>query len=55
MGRLNNRLFGTLDVYTVTTALFVSPATFITPIVTEKSVLETDYDGDGITKKLRYF
>ena len=47
-GRLNNRLFGTLDVYTSHYSSFVSPVTFITPIVIEKSVLETDYDGDGI-------
>ncbi|MFL2982826.1 MAG: TonB-dependent receptor domain-containing protein [Candidatus Neomarinimicrobiota bacterium] len=47
-GRLNNRLFGTLDVYTSHYSSFVSPVTFITPIVIEKSVLEQDYDGDGL-------
>ena len=46
-GRLNNRLFGTLDIYTSHYSSFVSPVTFITPIVIEKSVLETDYNGDG--------
>ena len=46
-GRLSNLLFGTLDVYTSHYSSFVSPVTFITPIVIEKSVLETDYDGDG--------
>ncbi|MDP6169671.1 MAG: TonB-dependent receptor [Candidatus Marinimicrobia bacterium] len=47
-GRLSNRLFGTLDLYTSHYSSFVSPVTFITPIVVEKSVLETDYDGDGL-------
>ncbi len=47
-GRLTNRLFGTLDLYTSHYSSFVSPVTFITPIVVEKTVLETDYDGDGI-------
>ena len=51
-GRLNNRLFGTLDVYTSHYSSFVSPVTFITPIVIEKSVLETDYNGDGIINKI---
>ena len=46
-GRLNNLLFGTLDLYTSHYSSFVSPVTFITPLVIEKSVLETDYDGDG--------
>ena len=45
-GRLNQRLFGTFDLYTSNYSSFVSPVTFITPIVVEKSVLETDYDGD---------
>ena len=46
-GRLNQRMFGTIDLYTSHYSSFVSPATFITPIVIEKSVLETDYNGDG--------
>ena len=47
-GRLNSRVFGTLDLYTSHYSSFVSPVTFITPIVIEKSVLETDYDGDSL-------
>ena len=47
-GRLSNLLFGTLDIYTSHYSSFVSPVTFITPIVIQKSVLETDYDGDNI-------
>ena len=47
-GRLNQRMFGTLDIYTSHYSSFVSPVTFITPIVIEKSVLETDYDGDSL-------
>ena len=46
-GRLGNLFFGTFDIYTSHYSSFVSPVTFITPIVIEKSVLETDYDGDG--------
>ena len=46
-GRLNQRMFGTLDIYTSNYSSFVSPVTFITPIVIEKSVLETDYNDDG--------
>ncbi len=41
-------MFGTLDIYTSHYSSFVSPVTFITPIVIEKSVLETDYDGDSL-------
>ncbi len=51
-GRLNQRIFGTLDIYTSNYSSFVSPVTFITPIVVEKSVLETDYNGDGITNRI---
>ena len=47
-GRLSSRFFGTLDVYTSHYSSFVSPVTFITPIVVEKTVLEQDYDGDGL-------
>ncbi len=47
-GRLNNLLFGTLDIYASSYSSFVSPVTFITPIVIEKSILETDYNGDGV-------
>ena len=46
-GRLGNLFFGTFDIYSSHYSSFVSPVTFITPIVIEKSVLETDYNGDG--------
>ena len=52
-GRLNNRMFGTLDLYTSHYSSFVSPVTFITPIVIEKSVLETDYNGDGLMNTIQ--
>ena len=51
-GRLNQRLFGTLDIYTSNYSSFVSPVTFITPIVIEKSVLETDYNNDGSVNRI---
>ena len=51
-GRLSPRLFGTLDIYTSNYSSFVSPVTFITPIVIEKSVLETDYDNDGSINRI---
>jgi len=47
-GRINPLLYGTLDVYTSHYSSFISPVTFITPIVVEKEVLETDYNNDGI-------
>tara|TARA_Y100000590_G_scaffold87238_2_gene97812 strand:- start:5574 stop:9770 length:4197 start_codon:yes stop_codon:yes gene_type:complete len=47
-GRLNKRIFGTIDLYTSHYTSFVSPVTFITPIVIEKWVLEKDYNNDGI-------
>ena len=51
-GRLNERLFGTLDVYSSHYSSFVSPATFITPIVIDKAVVETDYNKNGITNRI---
>ena len=51
-GRINQRLFGSLDVYTSHYSSFVSPVTFITPIVLRKSVLETDYNGDGVINNI---
>jgi len=51
-GRLNSRMFGTLDLYTSHYSSFVSPVTFITPIVIEKSVLETDYNGDSLVNTI---
>lgn len=47
-GRLSSRVFGTLDLYTSHYSSFVSPVTFITPLVIKKSVLETDYNGDSL-------
>ena len=46
-GRLNDRLYGTLDIYTSHYSSFVSPVTFITPIVIPKDVLEKDYNNNG--------
>ena len=51
-GRLNSRMFGTLDLYASHYNSFVSPVTFITPIVIEKKVLETDYNNDGIVNTI---
>lgn len=51
-GRLNPLLYGTLDVYTSHYSSFISPVTFITPIVVEKDVLETDYNNNGITNTI---
>ena len=48
-GRINQRMFGTLDIFTNHFANFISRPTFITPIIINKSVLETDWNGDGIT------
>ena len=47
-GRLNKRMFGTLDIYTNHFSNFISRPTFITPIVINKYTLESDWDGDGI-------
>ena len=54
-GQLNNRLFGTLDLYTSHYSSFVSPVTFITPIVLERSILETDYNNDGVMNTIEDF
>ncbi|SVA15197.1 uncharacterized protein METZ01_LOCUS68051 [marine metagenome] len=47
-GRISRKIFGTLDIYTNHFGNFISRPTFITPIVINKSVLETDWNGDGI-------
>lgn len=47
-GRLRPTLYGTLDVYASHYNSFISPVTFITPIVLNKKVLTSDYDGDGV-------
>ena len=41
-------MFGTLDIYTNHFSNFISRPTFITPIVIEKYILESDWDNDGI-------
>ena len=47
-GRLNRKMFGTLDIFTNHFSNFISRPTFISPIVINKYVLESDWDGDGI-------
>ncbi len=51
-GRLTNVIYGTLDLYTSHYTSFVSPTTFITPIVINRRTLETDYNEDGITNTI---
>ena len=47
-GRLLNSLYGTLDIFRSHFSSFVSPITFITPIVVNKTLLTTDWNGNGI-------
>ena len=47
-GRLNRKMFGTLDIFTNHFSNFISRPTFISPIVVNKHILESDWDGDGI-------
>ena len=51
-GRLASNIFGTIDVYASHYNSFVSGATFITPIVIRKDILETDWDDDGDTNRI---
>lgn len=51
-GQINKSLFGTLDLFTSHYNSFVSPITFISPIVINKSALETDYNDNGITNRI---
>jgi len=51
-GRLASNIFGTIDLYASHYSSFVSGATFITPIVIRKDILETDYDGDLDTNRI---
>ncbi len=46
-GKLLPSLYGTLDLYASHYGSFISPVTFITPIVINREALATDYDGDG--------
>jgi outer membrane receptor protein involved in Fe transport len=48
-GRLTDKIFGTVDLYSSHYTSFVSGATFITPIVVLKSILTDDYNDDGQT------
>ena len=45
-------MFGTLDIFTNHFANFISRPTFITPIIINKSVLETDWNGDGLVNNV---
>ena len=47
-GRINQRIMATLDIFKSNYSSFISPVTFVTPIVVKKNVLETDYNNDGI-------
>lgn len=46
-GRLTRNLYGTLDMYYSHYSSFVSPVTFITPLVLERDVFK-DYNEDGV-------
>ena len=48
-GRLRDNIFGTIDIYTSHYSSFVSGATFITPILVDRTILTDDYNGDGLT------
>mgnify|MGYP000216928848 FL=1 len=47
-GRLRDNIFGTFDLYTSHYSSFVSGATFITPLLIDKTILTDDYNEDGI-------
>jgi outer membrane receptor protein involved in Fe transport len=47
-GRINRKMFGTLDIFTNHFNNFISRPTFISPIVVNKYILESDWDNDGI-------
>ena len=51
-GKLNDITYGTLDIYTSHYSSFISPVTFVTPIVVDIGVLETDYNNDGIINRI---
>lgn len=48
-GRLRSNIFGTFDLYKSHYSSFVSGATFITPIMLEKSILTDDHNNNGIS------
>ncbi len=51
-GRVSQRMFATLDLYTSHYSSFISGATFITPIVLQRNlVYEKDWDGDYDVEK----
>ncbi|GIS73282.1 MAG: hypothetical protein CM1200mP10_28590 [Candidatus Neomarinimicrobiota bacterium] len=47
-GRLNKKMFGTLDIFKNHFSNFISRPTFISPIVVNNYILESDWDNDGI-------
>ena len=47
-GQLGRTLYGTLDIFRSHYNSFVSAITFITPVIVNKTLLTTDYNGDGI-------
>ena len=47
-GRLASNIFGTFDLYTSHYSSFVSGATFITPLLVDRTILTDDYNEDGI-------
>ena len=51
-GRLADNIFGTLDIYTSHYSSFVSGASFITPLVVEKSYLTDDHNGNLISNTI---
>ncbi|MFL2989114.1 MAG: TonB-dependent receptor domain-containing protein [Candidatus Neomarinimicrobiota bacterium] len=48
-GRLRSNIFGTFDLYKSHYSSFVSGATFITPLMLEKSILTDDHNNNGIS------
>ena len=47
-GRITPTIYGTVDIFRSNYSSFVSAITFITPIVLDKEVLMTDFNGNGI-------
>ena len=47
-GRITPTIYGTMDIFRSNYSSFVSAITFITPIVLDKEVLTTDYNGNGV-------
>ena len=47
-GRLTPTIYGTVDIFRSNYSSFVSAITFITPIILDKEVLMTDFNGNGV-------